>query len=49
MTDKDNEIRTEDVKVDEKTDASKILKDLEPKSDVKGGGMYWDEDPYCNN
>ena len=36
-------IREDDVKLEEQTDASAMLKDLEPQEDVKGGGMYWDD------
>ena len=37
MADQNDEIRTEDVKDDERTDANEEVKDLEPEKDVKGG------------
>ena len=38
MADHNDEIKAEDVKAEEQTDASEEVKDLEPRKDVKGGG-----------
>jgi hypothetical protein len=42
----DKEIPKGEVKIEEKVDADPVLKDLEPKEDVKGGGFYWNEPDY---
>ena len=49
MADKEKEIGTEEVSGEEQATADEMLKDLEPTQDVKGGGCYWDSDPYSGS
>ena len=50
MMDKNKDPRLdEEVKGEEQAESNEPLKDLEPTQDVKGGGCYWDEDPYSGS